>query len=55
MSKYQDSEYISLVWEYTPEVLYVKGHIDPAEAIKIIEKNEDYAYEIETPEMLLNA
>lgn len=49
MSKYQDGEYISLVWEYTPETLYVKGHIDPAEAARIIEENEDYAYEIETP------
>ena len=47
--KYNHGEYISLYWNDGPEYLYVRGHLDPQEARKIMEYEEDYLLIIDDP------
>lgn len=47
--KYQNGDFIVLLWDGRPERLFVKGHMTPREATDIMHGETDYAYELTEP------
>jgi len=42
-------EYIHLVWEGTADALFVRGHMEPMEAVIVLEDYHDGMYQYKTP------
>ena len=40
MSRYNDGEYMPLVWDGQPDAFYIKGHVDTETGLAILEEED---------------